>query len=135
MLRPVRSLRYSLGFLQYSKRYRQTKPILGGRVETDSARVFGAFGRDFRADDLLECLSINPGRIGDELVGRARAIEIWRSLISSRSFTSAVIQADSPIAGQQIVGFGASVFVQPGFVDEEFSSPRPGLNARVFARI
>lgn len=104
-------------------------------METKFASVLGAFARDVCAEDLLECLPINPGRIGDELVGRARAIEIWKSLINSRSFTSAVIQADSSIAGHRIVGFGASVFVQPGFVDEEFSRPRPGLNARVFASI
>jgi hypothetical protein len=104
-------------------------------VETKSATVLGAFTRDLRAEDLLECLSINPGRIGDELVGRARAIEIWKSLISSRSFTSAVIQTDSSIAGRRIVGFGASVFVRQRFADEEFSRPRPGLNARVFAGI
>ena len=73
-------------------------------METKSGSVLGAFTRDFRAEDLLECLSINPGRIGDELVGRGRAIEIWKSLISSRSFTSAVIQADSSIAGRRIVG-------------------------------
>jgi len=28
-------------------------------------RRFGAFTRDFCAEDLLECLSINPGRIGE----------------------------------------------------------------------
>jgi hypothetical protein len=104
-------------------------------VETNSASVLGAFARDVCAEDLLECLSINPGRIGDDLVGRARAIEIWKSLINSRSFTSAVIQADSSIASRRIVGFGASAFVQQGFVDEELSRPRPGLNARVFASI
>ncbi len=104
-------------------------------METESASVLGAFARDSRAEDLLECLSINPGRIGAELVGRARAIEIWKSLINSRSFTSAVIQADSSTSRRRIVGFGASVFVQRRFVDEEFSRPRPGLNARVFASI
>lgn len=104
-------------------------------LATTSGSVLGAFTRDFRAEDLLECLSINPGHIGDELVGRGRAIEIWKSLIRSRSFTSVVIQADSSIAGRRIVGFGASVFVQQRFVDEEFSRPRPGLNARVFASI
>jgi hypothetical protein len=67
-------------------------------VETESASVLGAFARDFRAEDLLECLSINPGRNGEELVGRARAIEIWKSLISSRAFTSAVPPHDEPEA-------------------------------------
>ena len=86
-------------------------------LATTSGSVLGAFTRDFRAEDLLECLSINPGHIGDELVGRGRAIEIWKSLIRSRSFTSVVIQADSSIACSRIVGFGASVFVQQRFVD------------------
>jgi len=44
-------------------------------VETTPPAFLGAFTRDFCAEDLLECLSINPGRIGDEMVGRARAIE------------------------------------------------------------
>jgi len=104
-------------------------------MEMASASVLGAFARDFCVEDLLECLSINPSRIGAEIVGRARAIEIWKSLISSRSFTSAVIQADSSSAGHRIVGFGASVFVQQRFVDDELSTPRPGLNARVLASI
>ncbi len=104
-------------------------------METESASVLGAFARDLRAEDLLECLSINPSRIGAEIVGHARAIEIWKLLISSQSFTSAVIQADSSSTRHRIVGFGASIFVQQKFVDEEFSNPRPGLNARVFASI
>ncbi|MBV8841471.1 MAG: hypothetical protein JO307_01560 [Bryobacterales bacterium] len=45
-------------------------------MEIASPTVRGAFARDFRDEDLLECPSINLGRIGDELVGRARAIEI-----------------------------------------------------------
>jgi len=104
-------------------------------MEIDCPSVLGAFARDLRDEDLLECLLINRGRIGDELVGRSRAIEIWKSLMRSRSFTAAVIETSSPSSGPRIVGFGASVFVQQRFVDEEFSHPRPGLNARVFASI
>lgn len=104
-------------------------------MEIDCPSVLGAFARDLRDDDLLECLLINRGRIGDELVGHARAIEIWRSLMRSRSFTAAVIETSSPGSGPRIIGFGASIFVQQRFIDEEFSHPRPGLNARVFASI
>jgi hypothetical protein len=57
----------------------------------------GAFGRDLRDQDLTECLEINPVRIGDELVGRARAIEIWKSLSRSPSFNSTVIESARPI--------------------------------------
>ena len=60
-------------------------------METNSASVLGAFARDVCAEDLLECLSINPGRIGDDLVGRARAIEIWKSLLSPSGISSLAI--------------------------------------------
>ena len=53
----------------------------------------------------------------------------------SRSFHSAVIEANSPIAGHRIIAFGASVFVSRAFADEEVSNPRPGLNARIIASI
>src|SRR5215471_6258724 len=60
-------------------------------MEIACPSVLGAFARDFRDEDLLECLLINSGRIGDELVGRARAIEIWKTLVRSRCFSSTVI--------------------------------------------
>ena len=88
--------------------------------------MLGAVARDLRDEDLLQCLSINPGRTGDELVGCSRTIEIWKSLMRSRSFAAAVIETGSPGSGPRIVGFGASVFFQQRFVDEEFCHPRPG---------
>ncbi|MBV8841474.1 MAG: hypothetical protein JO307_01575 [Bryobacterales bacterium] len=104
-------------------------------MEIASPSALGAFARDLRAEDLLECLSINPGRIGDELVGRARAIEIWRSLVRSPSFSSTVIEAARPSAGHRIVGFGSGVFVSRAFALAELSDPRPGINSRILAGI
>jgi DNA-binding CsgD family transcriptional regulator len=91
--------------------------------------------RGVREDDLTACLGVAPARIGTELVGYDRAVEAWKIMMRSRSFQSAVIEADSPIAGHRIVAFGAAVFVSRAFADEELSNPRPGLNARIIASI
>jgi hypothetical protein len=85
--------------------------------------------------DLAECLSLNPAAMGHEIVGRDRALVAWRTLLNSRSFLSAVIESEHPIAGDRIVGFGASVFVSPVFAAQEVSTPKPGLNARIIASI
>ena len=91
--------------------------------------------RDLRKQDLVECLEIAPAHIGDELVGRAHAIRAWETLIRSRAFNTAVIEAESPIAGHTIAAFGASLFVSRAFAGEEISNPRPGLNSRIIASI
>jgi hypothetical protein len=102
---------------------------------TESAIALGAFARDFRDEDLAGCLAINPGRIGDELVGRARAIEIWKFLIRSRCFTSTVIEAPRAPGENCVVGFGSAVFVSGAFADAEVSDPRPGVNSRLIESI
>jgi hypothetical protein len=104
-------------------------------MEIDSPSVLRAFARDLRAEDLLECLLINPARIGDELVGRSRAIEIWKSLVRSRSSTSTVIEAARPVGDRRIVCFGCDLAVSRAFADDELANPRPGLNSRIIASI
>lgn len=101
----------------------------------ESASSLGAFATDLRDEDLIECLSINPGRIGDELVGRARAVEIWKSLVRLRCFNSTVIEAARRTGRHRIVGFGCAVFVSRAFALAERSDPRPGVNARILASI
>jgi hypothetical protein len=100
-----------------------------------TGEVLRVIARDLHGEDLIECLSVNPAHIGAESVAHARAIQIWESLIRSRSFTAAVIESDSPIGGHRIVGFGASVFVQPSLAEEELAHPRPGLNSRFIASV
>jgi hypothetical protein len=85
--------------------------------------------------DLTECLSVDPARVGEEIVGHDRAMVAWRNLVRSCSFNSALIEADPPIAGYRIVAFGAAVFVSRAFAEEEISNPRPGLNARIIASV
>jgi hypothetical protein len=84
---------------------------------------------------LIECLELNPAHIGDELVGRDPAVEIWKRLIRSRSFNCTVVEATRPPRGHRIVGFGAAVFVSPAFAETELSDPRPALNSRIIASI
>lgn len=88
-----------------------------------------------REEELAACLSVDPARIGTELVEYHRAVGAWRELVRSRSFHSTVIEADPPIAGHRVVAFGASVFVSRAFADDEISDPRPGLNAHIIASI
>lgn len=84
--------------------------------------------RELREADLLDCLMLHPGHIGDEIVGRERAIELWRTLIRNPGFHSAVIEDPE---SHRIVGFGASVFVTEEFVAGELAAPRPYLNSRI----
>jgi hypothetical protein len=94
------------------------------------------FWRPFQdADDLLSCLDVDPNHIGDEIVGRDRAMAAWRWLSRSPSFKGAACEADPPIKGHRIIALGCSAFVSPGLVDEELARPQPGLNARLIAAI
>ena len=85
--------------------------------------------------DLMECLNIEPRHLGDEIVGRERALAIWKDLIRTRSFNSAVIESSTPVATGRIVAFGSSVFVKADFATRELEDPKPGLNSRVVASI
>jgi hypothetical protein len=91
--------------------------------------------RSLRPDEIEDCLAVNPAARGDGAIGATRAIAAWRALIGRRACLCCVIDARPPIAGHQIVGFGALVFVSPAFADREAANPRPGLNARVIASI
>jgi DNA-binding CsgD family transcriptional regulator len=83
--------------------------------------------------DLVECLAIEPRHLGDEIVGRERALAIWKELLQTRAFHSCVVESAS-LPGR-ILGFGASVFVTADFASREIENPRPGLNSRIFASI
>lgn len=85
--------------------------------------------------DLATCLEIQPACIGDEIVGREKAVAIWNDLLASRSFHGIVIESDPPIAGHKIVGCGLGAFVSAEFVDKELADPRPGLNSRIVGSI
>jgi hypothetical protein len=83
----------------------------------------------------MDCLLIDPFRVGDGLIGRGPAIRVWKNLIRSRFCHSAVIEAANPVSGHRIVGFGIDVFVSRSFADAEISTPRPGLNDRILASL
>lgn len=85
--------------------------------------------------ELDGCLAIAPRHLGAELVGRERALAAWRWLLRQPGFQNTAIFEGSPAWEGAILGFGAAVFVTPGFVDEELANPRPGLNARFMASV
>ena len=91
--------------------------------------------RQMRDGELDEALSVHPRIIGDELIGRRRAVAAWRSLLSNPAFAHVVLEFDRPVRGCRVAAFGASVFVSSAFVDDELRDPRPGLNARLIATI
>jgi hypothetical protein len=91
--------------------------------------------RPIRPTELEECLSLNPKCMGDELVGRDRAVAAWRRLRAARSFRCVAIESDVPIKGHRIVGFAANVFVSASFAERETAEPKPGLNARLISSI
>lgn len=91
--------------------------------------------RPIRPTELEECLSLSPKSMGDELVGRARAVAAWQRLLRARSFRGVVIESDVSIKGHRIVGFAASVFVSASFAEREIADPKPGVNARLISSI
>jgi DNA-binding CsgD family transcriptional regulator len=84
--------------------------------------------------DLLECLNIEPQVWGDGIVGRERALAVWKQFTRSRSFNSAVIEAIVKSVNRKI-GFGTSIFVTPEFATRELEDPQPGLNNRLIASV
>jgi hypothetical protein len=80
------------------------------------------FRRAFREEDLSACLAISPRHGGAELGGKDLALNAWGTLIRC-SFRAAVVEANPPIVGNRIVGFGSSVFVTRAFADQECSNP------------
>lgn len=91
--------------------------------------------RPVRPAELEECLSLSPKSMGDELVGRVRAVAAWQRLQRARSFRAVVIESDVPIKGHRIVGFAANVFVSAAFAEREIVDPQPGVNARLISSI
>ena len=87
--------------------------------------------REVSAEELLECLELEPRVWGDEIMGRERAVEAWRTLLRSLACNSAVVETGG--SKSKKVAFGCSVFVTPEFVDGELKSPRPGINSRILA--
>jgi hypothetical protein len=93
------------------------------------------YWRPIRETDLSECLDLGPASIGDQIVGRAAALDIWRGFLGSPAFLANVIESERPLAGKRIVACGMGVFVTSAFADEETGNPRPGLNSRILASV
>lgn len=81
--------------------------------------------------DLAELLEIDAAHLGEELVGRDRAMSAWIKMMKQSCFRSAVIVSEPAMAGRRTVGVGASVFVKGAFADAALAEPEPGLNARI----
>ena len=93
------------------------------------------YWRPISEPDLAECLEIQPACMGDQIVGRASALRVWKGLLHDPSFLANVIESERPVAGHRIVACGMGVFVTKAFADSEIESPRPGLNSRIIAGV
>ena len=91
--------------------------------------------RPVRAEDLPQCLEIEPACFGEELTGRARALDAWRELLEGPALHGSVFEADPPIRGHRIIGGGIGVFVDPSYVNRELAQPTPGLSSRIIASV
>ena len=89
--------------------------------------------REVSAEDLVECLEIEPRVRGDEIVGRQRALDGWKRVTRSLACNSAVLETDG--SQRRKIAFGCSVFVTPEFMDRELESPKPGINSRILASV
>jgi hypothetical protein len=90
--------------------------------------------RELREADVAACMAVQPLALGEAVVGRDKAIEVWRALLRNAGFVARVIEAEAP-RGRRTMGLGASVFVAPAFLEAEISNPRPGLNSRIIASL
>jgi hypothetical protein len=86
--------------------------------------------RPFREADLSACLETQPECLGDGIVGRAKALRVWKDLVGMPGFYATVIES-----GKKIVGCGMGVFVSTAFADQEIANPQPDLNSRIIAGI
>lgn len=93
------------------------------------------YWREIREADLPACLEIQTACLGDRIVGRETAVNVWKSLLDNPGFQGMVIESEPPIAGYNVVACGMGVFVSPQFADRELSDPKPGLNSRIIAGI
>jgi hypothetical protein len=93
------------------------------------------YWRPISETDLSECLEIQPACMGDQIVGRASALRVWKSFLPDPSFLANVIESERPLAGHRIVACGMGVFVTKAFADREIKSPQPGLNSRIIAGV
>ena len=83
--------------------------------------------------DLIECLDIEPRVWGDEIIGRERALQVWKEWIRSMSFHSCVLETPTSPSANKKVAFASSVFVTAEFATRELRNPQPGLNSRLIA--
>ncbi len=87
--------------------------------------------RNVCRDNLRECLSVEPRHFGDEIVGSECAMALWVELLHNRSFNAVAFECAPP--KNHVVAFGASVFVDAGFVTQELQRPRTNLNSRLLS--
>jgi hypothetical protein len=89
--------------------------------------------REVSEEDLIDCLKIEPRVWGDEIVGRDKALGVWKRLSRSLACNSAVVET----GGSKVrkVGFGFSVFVTSEFADRELEKPQSGMNSRIMASL
>jgi DNA-binding CsgD family transcriptional regulator len=81
--------------------------------------------RPTTVDDLTACLPlIRDGFVFDR-AERGELLKLWRFLLDSRTAESAVIIDHERAPGNDIVGFGLSVFVTDAFVEETRSALPP----------
>jgi len=85
--------------------------------------------------DLPECLLIQREHMGDDLVGEAAAIAVWRELLAYPAAVTAVFESDQPNGSVRMIGFGATAFVHQTFANAELFTPTPGINARIIASL
>ena len=91
--------------------------------------------RKTRASDLPECLKLHPAKNGAEIVGNARAMQVWKQIFEMTHATrSGVVEARWK-GKVEIVGFGLAAFVKKSFVESELLNPSPGLNSRIIGSV
>ena len=84
-------------------------------------------------NDIEPCLCLQPSHRGDALVGLDACLRGWQRLVDHPYFISAVLEANPPIQGYRLIGFGAAIIATCKFGNAELLDPRPDIASRIFA--
>jgi hypothetical protein len=88
-------------------------------------------------EDLPACLAIcPPDSFGVQELGQDTVLHLWTRLIATPATTcTAVIEANLPIHGSRLVGFGLASFIAEDIAVDAIARPRPWLNRRIMEAI
>jgi hypothetical protein len=85
--------------------------------------------------DIEQALAIQPDMDRDGIAGIRLPLPAFRRFFLQSFWFSVVLEANPPIHGHRLVGFGSAVIVTDQFAEAEIAHPRPDMAARISATV